>query len=187
MRRKFQDKQVSFALGSARPENLSDRKALLKIDTSILANDSCLLVDTAQVCIRLYRSAPSLAASMSGSLTRQKLQTSTNHLLAQPKLLWQSANLTANAQGVVIVDVECSAKAVDDVLEAHSISGKSSLMKQVLEFLQHETGVKLATKSAKVSCNVLCNALLCARRPLNAILDLVVQCCCHSFLCRSLC
>lgn len=156
MRRKFQDKQVSFALGNARPDNLSDRKALLKIDTSILANGSCLLVDTAQVCIRLYRSAPSLAASMSGSLTRRKSQTSTNHLLAQPKLLWQSAKLTANAQGVIIVDVECAAKAVDGVLEAHSISGKSSLMKQVLEFLLQETGVKLAIKSAKVSCNTLC-------------------------------
>ncbi|KAL0040582.1 hypothetical protein WJX77_011648 [Trebouxia sp. C0004] len=102
--RKFHDKKMSLALGHARPDRLSDRKALLRIDTSILANASSVLVDTAQVCIRIYRSAPSLAASMAGSLTHGQCR-----------------------------------------------FGKSSLMQQVLQYVQQKAGVKLATKSAKIT------------------------------------
>ena len=148
--RKFHDKKMSLALGNARPDRLSDRKALLRIDTSIVANASSVLVDTAQVCIRIYRAAPSLAASMSGSLTCSKSQSSTDKQSAQPKLLWQSANLTSDAKGIIIVDIECSAKATDAAFEGQSRFGKSSLMQQVLQYVQHEAGVKLATKSAKV-------------------------------------
>ncbi len=154
---------MSQALGNARPDRLADRKALLRIDTSILANASSVLLDTAQVCIRIYRSAPSLAASMSGSLTCSKSQTSTDKQSAQPKLLWQSANLTTHAKGIIIVDIECSAKATDAAFEGHSRLAKSSLMQQVLQYVQQEAGVKLATKSAKVrvvrSC-ICCFVLL---------------------------
>lgn len=149
--RKFQDKKMSLALGNARPERLADRKALLRIDTSILANASSVLVDTPQVCIRIYRSAPSLAASMSGSLTCSKSQTSTDKQSAQPKLLWQSAELTADAKGIIIVDIECSAKATDAASEGQSRFGKSSLMQQVLQYVQQKAGIELATKSAKMS------------------------------------
>ncbi len=148
--RKFHDKKMSQALGNARPDRLADRKALLRIDTSILANASSVLLDTAQVCIRIYRSAPSLAASMSGSLTCSKSQTSTDKQSAQPKLLWQSANLTTDAKGIIIVDIECSATATDAAFEGHSRLAKSSLMQQVLQYVQQDAGVKLATKSAKV-------------------------------------
>lgn len=149
--RKFHDKKMSLALGNARPDRLSDRNALLRIDTSILANASSVLVDTAQVCIRIYRSAPSLAASLSGSLTCSKSQTSTDKQSAQPKLLWQSAKLTTDARGIIIVDVECSAKVTDAAFERESRLGKSSLMLQVLQYVQQQAGVKLATKSAKMS------------------------------------
>jgi len=148
--RKFQDAQLSAALGNARPEKLSDRKALLKIDTSIVASGTCLLVDTAQVSIRIYRASPSLAVSMCGSLARSKSQTSTQQQAVKPKLLWQSAKLTADAKGIVIVDIECSAKAVDAVLEKQLLSSKLNLLPQVLQYLQQHTGVKLAVKSAKV-------------------------------------
>ncbi|KAA6429019.1 MAG: hypothetical protein FRX49_01129 [Trebouxia sp. A1-2] len=149
--KKFHDKKMSLALGNARPDRLSDRKALLRIDTSILANASSVLVDTAQVCIRIYRSAPSLAASMSGALTYSKSHTSTDEQSAQPKLLWQSAKLTADAKGIIIVDIECSAKATDAAFEGQCRFGKSSLMQQVLQYVQQKAGVKLATKSAKMS------------------------------------
>ncbi|DBA93872.1 TPA: hypothetical protein ACH3X3_013917 [Trebouxia sp. C0006] len=149
--RNFHDKKVSEALGNARPGRLADRKALLRIDTSILANASSVLLDTAQVCIRIYRSAPSLAASMPGSLTCSKSQTSTGKQSAQPKLLWQSANLTTDAKGIIIMDIECSAKATDAAFEGQSRLAKSSLMLQVLQYVQQEAGVKLATKSAKMS------------------------------------
>ena len=152
--RNFHDKKVSEALGNARPGRLADRKALLRIDTSILANASSVLLDTAQVCIRIYRSAPSLAASMSGSLTCSKSQTSTDKQSAQPKLLWQSANLTTDAKGIIIMDIECSAKATDAAFEGQSRLAKSSLMLQVLQYVQQEAGVKLATKSAKVRAMV---------------------------------
>ena len=148
--RKFHDKKMSQALGNARPDRLADRKALLRIDTSILANASSVRLDTAQVCIRVYRSAPSLAASMSGSLTCSKSQTSTDKQSAQPKLLWQSANLTTDAKGIIIVDTECSAKATDAACEGQSRLAKLSLMRQVLQYVQQEAGVKLATKFAKV-------------------------------------
>ncbi|DBA90476.1 TPA: hypothetical protein ACH3X1_003740 [Trebouxia sp. C0004] len=149
--RKFHDKKMSLALGHARPDRLSDRKALLRIDTSILANASSVLVDTAQVCIRIYRSAPSLAASMAGSLTHGKSQTSTDEPSVQPRLLWQSAKLTADAKGIIIVDIECSAKATDAAFEGQCRFGKSSLMQQVLQYVQQKAGVKLATKSAKIT------------------------------------
>ncbi len=154
--RKFHDKKMSLALGNARPDRLSDRKALLRIDTSILANASSVLVDTAQVCIRIYRSAPSLAASMSGSLTCSNSQTSTDKQSAQPKLLWQSAKLTTDAKGIIIVDIECSAKATDAAFEGQCRFGKSSLMQQVLQYVQQKAGVKLATKSAKVRAIMSC-------------------------------
>ena len=161
---------MSLALGNARPERLADRKALLRIDTSILANASSVLVDTPQVCIRIYRSAPSLAASMSGSLTCSKSQTSTDKQSAQPKLLWQSAELTADAKGIIIVDIECSAKATDAASEGQSRFGKSSLMQQVLQYVQQKAGIELATKSAKVraitSCVYCIVAVACRRQSL---------------------
>ena len=87
---------------------------------------------------------------MCGSLARSKSQTSTQQQAVKPKLLWQSAKLTADAKGIVIVDIECSAKAVDAVLEKQLLSSKLNLLPQVLQYLQQHTGVKLAVKSAKV-------------------------------------
>lgn len=148
--RKFQDAQLSFALGNTRPQNLSDRKALLKIDTSVLAPASRLLLDTAQVCIRIYRAAPSLAASMAGALARGKTQVSAGLQPVQFQMLWQSAKLTADAKGITIIDVECSAKAVDAILNGRSTSSKSGFVQQVLHYVQQHEGVRLAVKSAKV-------------------------------------
>lgn len=149
--RKFQDAQLSFALGNTRPQNLSDRKALLKIDTSVLASASRLLLDTAQVCIRIYRAAPSLAASMAGALARGKTQVSAGPQPVQFQMLWQSAKLTADAKGITIIDVECSAKAVDAILDGRSTSSNSGFMQQVLQYVQQHEGVRLAVKSAKLS------------------------------------
>ena len=150
-RRKFQEKQLSAALGNARPDQLADRVAMLKIETSIASPAGSLMVNTAQVHIRIYRAALSLAESLSGSLFRKKSASSIGLPALNPKLLWQSAQLGAEAAGVIIVDIECAAKAVDAAVEGSVLSSRTHLLQQVLQFLQKKHSVKLTSKSAKVT------------------------------------
>ena len=148
--RKFQEATLSTAMGNTRPDALSNRQAVLMIETSILSSSSSMLLSSAQLTIRIYQAFPTLADSMSGSLNRNKAQPAVTQPAARPKVLWQSQKLAANTQGAVIMDVECSAKAVDAVLDAASMSNKASLMQQVLQHLEQQSGVRLASKSAKV-------------------------------------
>lgn len=151
MCRKFQEKQLSAALGNTRPEELADRVAMLKIETSIASPAGSCLANTAQVHIRIYRAAPSLAESLSGSFARRKSATSIGVPAVSLKLLWQSAELGAGAEGVIFVDIECAAKAVDAAAEGLVMPARQHLLQQVLQFLQKRQGVKFASKSAKVT------------------------------------
>ena len=137
-------------MGNTRPDALSNRQAVLMIETSILRSSSSLLVSSAQLTIRIYQAFPTLADSMSGSLTGNRAQGAASQPAAGPKVLWQSGKLTADTSGAVIMDVECSAKAVDAVLVGCSMSNKASLMQQVLRHLERQFCVKLASKSAEV-------------------------------------
>lgn len=123
---------------------------MLVIETSIAKPAGCLLVNTAQVHIRIYRAAPSLAESLSGSFARSKPVNSIGLSAVSPKLLWQSAELAAGAEGAVFLDVECAAKAVDAAVKGSVMSARTHLLQQVLHFLQKKQGIKLASKSAKV-------------------------------------
>ena len=145
---------MSAALGNARPEQLADRVAMLKIETSIASPAGSLLVNTAQVHIRIYRAAPSLAESMSASFARSKPASSTGLPAVKPQLLWQSAELAAGAEGVIFVDIECAAKAVDTAVQGSVMSTRTDLLQQVLQFLQKKQAVKLASKSAKVTFKI---------------------------------
>ena len=173
--RKFQEKQLSTALGNARPEHLSDRTAMLKIDTSIASAAGSLLVNTAQVHIRIYRAAPSLAESMSGSFARNKAQSSIGMPAVNPKLLWQSAQLSKDSEAAIFVDMECSAKAVDAACEGTALC-KTHVQQQVLQFLQQKQDIKLASKTAKV--RVLSNLIVpCAMCQQSAYSPLLVSTC----------
>ncbi|KAL0042627.1 hypothetical protein WJX79_005822 [Trebouxia sp. C0005] len=143
--RKFHDKKMSLALGNARPDRLSDRKALLRIDTSILANASSVLVDTAQVCIRIYRSAPSLAASMSGALTYSV------------KLATKSAKMSVlSSENVVSKDHSASGRHEDlsqipAASSSHlpaSLLSKLSLVKSEDECTHKSPGVSSPTRAS---------------------------------------
>ena len=124
---------------------------MLKIETSIASPAGSLLVNTSQVHIRIYRAAPSLADSLSGSFARTKSTGSTGLPAPNPKLLWQSAQLDAKAEGVIIVDVEVAARAVDAALGGSGVSSRARLLQQVLQTLEQKHSVKLSSKSAKVS------------------------------------
>lgn len=124
---------------------------MLKIATSIATPAGSLLANTAQVHIRIYRAAPSLAESLSGSFARRKSATSIGLPALSLKLLWQSAELAAGAEGVIFVDIECTAKAVDAAAETSVMATRQHLLQQVLQFLQKTQGVKFASKSAKVT------------------------------------
>ena len=130
---------------------------MLKIETGIASAAGSLLVNTAQVHIRIYRAAPSLAESMSGSFARSKTHSSIGLPAVNPKLLWQSAQLSKDAHGVIFVDIECSAKAVDAACEGTAL-GKTHVQQQVLQLLQQKQDINLASKSAKV--RVVCCFIL---------------------------
>ena len=127
---------------------------MLQIETSIASTAGSLLVSTAQVHIRIYRAALSLAESMSGSFACPKPPSSISTPAVRPKLLWQSARLTESAQGVIFVDVECSAKAVDAAVNAADSSSGKRLQHQVLQFLEQKQNVKLSGKSARVRISI---------------------------------
>lgn len=124
---------------------------MLKIETSIASPAGSFLTNTAQVHIRIYRAAPSLAESLSGSFARRKSAASIGVPAMSLKLLWQSAELGATAEGVVFVDIECAAKAVDAAAEGLVMATRQHLLQQVLQFLEKRQGVKFASKSAKVT------------------------------------
>lgn len=124
---------------------------MLRVETSIAAPAGSLLVNMAQVHIRIYRAAPSLAESLSGSFARAKSTSSAGLPALNTKLLWQSAQLDDKAKGVVFVDVEISARAVDAALEGSGVSSRARLLQQVLQTLEKRHNVKLSSKSAKVS------------------------------------
>lgn len=128
---------------------------MLKIETSIVSPAGSLLVNKAPVHIRIYRAAPSLAESLSGSFARSKPASSIGLPAVSFKLLWQSAELAAGAEGLIFVDVECAAKAMDAAVEGSVMSTRAHLLQQVLHFLQIKQGVKLASKSAKVTYEIL--------------------------------
>ncbi|KAL3154673.1 hypothetical protein ABBQ38_011222 [Trebouxia sp. C0009 RCD-2024] len=148
--RKFQEQQLSAALGNVRPEQSADRVAMLRIETSIAPPAGSLLVNTAQVHIRIYRAAPSLAESLSGSFARTKSTGNAGLPALNLKLLWQSAQLDDKAKGVVFVDVEVSARAVDAALKGSAVSSRAHLLQQVLQTLEKRHNVKLSSKSAQV-------------------------------------
>ena len=124
---------------------------MLKIETSIASPAGSFLAKSVQVHIRIYRAAPSLAESLSGSFARRKSATSIGLPAMGLKLLWQSAELAAGADGVIFVDIECAAKAVDAAAEGLVMATRQHLLQQVLQFLQKTQGVKFASKSAKVT------------------------------------
>ena len=128
---------------------------MLIIETSVASPAGCLLVNTAHVHIRIYRAAPSLAESLSGCFAGSKPASSIGLPAVTPKLLWQSAELAARAEGVIFVDVECAVKAVDAAVEGTVMSTRTHLIKQVLHFLQKKQGVKLTSKSAKVTFKIV--------------------------------
>lgn len=148
--RKFQEKQLSAALGKARPDQLADRVAMLKIETSIASPAGSLLVNTVQVHIRIYRAAPSLAESLSGSFAGTKSTGSTSLPALNPKLLWQSAQLDGKTEGVIFVDIEVAARAVDAALEGSGVSSRARVLQQVLRTLEKKHNVKFSSKSAKL-------------------------------------
>lgn len=150
---------------------------MLKIETSIASPAGSLLVNTVQVHIRIYRAAPSLAESLSGSFAGTKSTGSTSLPALNPKLLWQSAQLDGKTEGVIFVDIEVAARAVDAALDGSGVSSRARVLQQVLRTLEKKHNVKFSSKSAKVilwfaatAClwcvsNVLQSALLISWQP----------------------
>lgn len=137
---------------------------MLRIETSIAPPAGSLLVNTAQVHIRIYRAAPSLAESLSGSFARTKSTGNAGLPALNLKLLWQSAQLDDKAKGVVFVDVEVSARAVDAALKGSAVSSRAHLLQQVLQTLEKRHNVKLSSKSAQVSLqSAACMHAVCSQ------------------------